>query len=842
MASGRSLTDVRRARTLSSNTERSDDAQMHKAAQRVGTAKSAREHQSGNTVERIYEQYALPNNGNSSPVSYDADAEGYVLSGPAEARSLAMQNRDGAASRFGFRVDDDIALGKKQATKSRPEHNVQSSNHTSLERRDFSCPQPRLRIEGTLSQPPNVALPICPGKFGNQVPSDIEGEVSTLEISSVTDSQYLLDAKPTIKVSRHEDPASQRPSRSPFDDDHAIAADNNDDWISETQSSLADTQTEDLFKYDNGRYRECLGSIRERAVSTALNGLTNTNLSSHDNGARHRLAEHDGDVSPLSDSSRWEDVAGSFFHPAAVESLTGEKAKTRDIRVVIKSRPHETNHETEALDEVEKLDSSVRKHSFFQDDTRRETNTGGDWVTMATSNFDRDSRTPEALFGGGVQATGSSIANVSDEQDRDYCRDPFGTRELVLQHPVAHGQSSSYHVRTSKDSKRPVLLPGNKELGFPLNSLRVLSGNRAAKQTNGANPFCPTAYRRADATDQFQFGSTEEQSLKYNFRDSLSEYTPALASNHATDGSDGVGTYDALPDVPTSNTVQDEAAYKDTTAPRSWWKYDGLEGNHAYHCPQATPGSCNGSQESAMSPDFQFGFELMPLGNARTQQRGQRDSGDTSASLESHHKEDKHRRTSSGFRPLAHIISPPMAARIRDASSNWHTSSTPRGPNSVVLVGYGVMSPHSDQALLLDEQAVVSTTTPMATHTMEARDERCWMKQRATANNNGQGRSPNNRGQYFESIEGYEISHWGQSRRECWFYMMVVLSILPFFALLVLMGVFDEGLTWFTQGEARTLSRRQKRVIQTMFIAECIVYTGCMASLIVYFVVKSQGL
>lgn len=125
---------------------------------------------------------------------------------------------------------------------------------------------------------------------------------------------------------------------------------------------------------------------------------------------------------------------------------------------------------------------------------------------------------------------------------------------------------------------------------------------------------------------------------------------------------------------------------------------------------------------------------------------------------------------------------------------------------------------------------------------MEARDERCWMKQRATANNNGQGRSPNNRGQYFESIEGYEISHWGQSRRECWFYMMVVLSILPFFALLVLMGVFDEGLTWFTQGEARTLSRRQKRVIQTMFIAECIVYTGCMASLIVYFVVKSQGL
>jgi len=71
---------------------------------------------------------------------------------------------------------------------------------------------------------------------------------------------------------------------------------------------------------------------------------------------------------------------------------------------------------------------------------------------------------------------------------------------------------------------------------------------------------------------------------------------------------------------------------------------------------------------------------------------------------------------------------------------------------------------------------------------------------------------------------------------------MVMLSILPFFAILILMGVFDEALAWFTDGRMCRLSPSQKRVIQTMFIAECILYTGCMASIVVYFVVRSHGL
>ncbi|KAH7027456.1 uncharacterized protein B0I36DRAFT_327115 [Microdochium trichocladiopsis] len=94
----------------------------------------------------------------------------------------------------------------------------------------------------------------------------------------------------------------------------------------------------------------------------------------------------------------------------------------------------------------------------------------------------------------------------------------------------------------------------------------------------------------------------------------------------------------------------------------------------------------------------------------------------------------------------------------------------------------------------------------------------------------------------FSPIGNQEISYKSRARRECWFYTMVVLSIFPFFSLLVLMGVFDEALSWITKGEAHSLTKRQKRIIQTMFIAECIVYTGCMASLIVYFVIKSQGL
>ncbi|KXJ91509.1 hypothetical protein Micbo1qcDRAFT_204746 [Microdochium bolleyi] len=579
MASGRSLTGLRRVQILSSTAGQSDDARAHEAPQKVDTASSVAEYRSGSTVEKIYEQYAIPNDRGSSPVSHATSAEAYVLSASGESRNL---DRGGAISRFGFRDDEDNSIaGLEKPIPGSLADKRQQPHQNPIKRRDFPFPLPRLRTKGSSSQPPNVALPLCPKNPSDRVVSEAsEKAVSPLQSSNVIDSQDLLETRQTVRDSPPQCQALQRQSQPLLGYQHAEVTDDNDEWISDTQSSLVETRTEDLFKYDNRRYRECLRPIQERDASTALHGLVDPRLPAGYDGADDRPADPDCDVSALSDESRWEDVAGSFFHPAAVKSLTGEKVNTRDVRVVIKGQPQRADHDLEALDQVGDLGSKL---AFPQDKILREETNAGDWVTVATSNFDRGSQTPEGLFGGGIQATGSSIANISDEDDRDYRRDPLGTRDMVLQHPAANEHSNSYFMRTLKDTKRQVLLPSNNKYSFPLNSLRGLS----------------------DATDQFQFVSTREQSQKYNFRDSLSE---------------------------------------------------------------------------------------------------------------------------------------------------------------------------------------------------------------------------------------------AKSRRECWFYMMAVLSILPFFALLILMGVFDPALASLTKGEVYELTKRQKRVIQTMFIAECIVYAGCMASLIVYFVVKSQGL
>lgn len=70
--------------------------------------------------------------------------------------------------------------------------------------------------------------------------------------------------------------------------------------------------------------------------------------------------------------------------------------------------------------------------------------------------------------------------------------------------------------------------------------------------------------------------------------------------------------------------------------------------------------------------------------------------------------------------------------------------------------------------------------------------------------------------------------------------MMLSLSILPFFALLVLNGNFDSCLTWLTHGEVFRLTKKQRRVIKAVFVIECIVYASSVAAIIVFYVTSSK--
>lgn len=91
------------------------------------------------------------------------------------------------------------------------------------------------------------------------------------------------------------------------------------------------------------------------------------------------------------------------------------------------------------------------------------------------------------------------------------------------------------------------------------------------------------------------------------------------------------------------------------------------------------------------------------------------------------------------------------------------------------------------------------------------------------------------------AAEDHLISRQAKSRRRLFFYVMLSLSTLPFFALLVLNGNFDNSLSWLTHGEVYRLTIRQRRVIKFIFVIECIVYASLVAAMVVYYVTASKA-
>lgn len=89
--------------------------------------------------------------------------------------------------------------------------------------------------------------------------------------------------------------------------------------------------------------------------------------------------------------------------------------------------------------------------------------------------------------------------------------------------------------------------------------------------------------------------------------------------------------------------------------------------------------------------------------------------------------------------------------------------------------------------------------------------------------------------------EDHYISYKAKSRRRLFFYAMLCLSTLPFFALLVLNGNFDNSLAWLTHGEVCRLTKKQRRAIKLVFVVECVIYASLVAAIIVYYVAATRA-
>ncbi|CAK7562451.1 MAG: hypothetical protein SEPTF4163_000295 [Sporothrix epigloea] len=68
------------------------------------------------------------------------------------------------------------------------------------------------------------------------------------------------------------------------------------------------------------------------------------------------------------------------------------------------------------------------------------------------------------------------------------------------------------------------------------------------------------------------------------------------------------------------------------------------------------------------------------------------------------------------------------------------------------------------------------------------------------------------------------ISYEGRHRRKTWFLCMLAVSMFPFISIMVYLGKFDSGLSWYSRGEVDRLNRGQRQVILAVTVAQFVLW------------------
>ncbi|KAI0473841.1 hypothetical protein GGR56DRAFT_696438 [Xylariaceae sp. FL0804] len=865
---------------------------------------------SASTVEKIYDQYAGSDHEHPSSLLGSSGLL-YTFSGTHNILGFDPFNREGAATACGFRGEElrtpqPRSHHKRTREACTPEQNNQTDQPANSKALNL------LFGDSYISQPPKRSLPqIPPGQgtqsFSEQLEFD-HGDTSQGPDSSLTDSQKLLgvgtegdqaqDSRLDLVPAPLRIPSSrEHPTQETEQSVHNYGP---DEFFSDAESIENEHMTqagEDPFEYDDrGRATRLRPVIEpawmrpgmERDISQALRRASRPEVPS-----QGTLFSHDG--SPCDISQMSNVVPGENMSP------TGN-LRVKIDRLPLAGQPGNRDHRTaHNLVHDPEHDSIALQRAGTR--LPREETDNRDWVTESTSEVGFGGIAPmESPYSPGVKATGSSIADYSDCGDGHRLAGPFGSREPILQHPAGESKPEGYEVKRLKDTKQRVFLP-RRTNRFPENSTRLCSTTAKPEATTDhpvfaagskpLNPFGQGSFRRADARGDFTQGLRRNGPSKYDFRDSISDYTPA-ASNEATCGTRATDTYASLPkpeeylphdtDAQFDRSVEINAernpssrfsALRDMVTPRREPKISQLAERRGKGPSQMVIDDHGRKQfatttaftlEEEPRTPFNLPCELLPLDLAQKRNKMQRESGETDETA-----------TAKAY-SVPSPLSPPRPAHpgtrqiyiFGDFQNELQDTPTPRG------------------AYLRDEQSPASTGTisiiPMGTHAaLHSPDspvtnysespivprhgwlKRFQRKRGAQQKTNREGNRDANREAIadtgretneqqhpdstlrehmehnpipgFVSPEEY-ISDQARSRRQCWFYMMAILSILPFFAILVLTGVFNDSLAWFTQGEVYRLTAKQRKFIKCMFLAECIVYTAVIVAIIVYFITK----
>ncbi|KAK3935914.1 hypothetical protein QBC46DRAFT_322451 [Diplogelasinospora grovesii] len=607
---------------------------------------------------------------------------------------------------------------------------------------------------------------------------------------------------------------------------------------------LTTESDEDPFKYDRRSYAIFLGPSKEREVSAALHRVNSTSTHQSPQNTPHREYDRppmpplpDRAAMPTFDKARVSNnpylnkVKGQFYQNAVLESAWKDDYDPNEVKIPVHQPQNppvglsysqdDGQGAQEAQSPMEHLSSLYHAQTVVSD--------GADWETVGDSVGQFDSNRAyvsgtdyhESRIG---RSTGSSIAGYSetDSVPTPPPFDAFSSTDRILQHPMPGDGLETRHLRTLKDTGRPIFLPQprtHRVNGYPQDSCRVFT-----ETTTGSSGTSARAYPSEKLSAPSRLDGFRKPGNSRNPYNQIERSTKPKQSRYALTNGRPLQT-----PVPDSSFTSD---------------------NSVHHQRDASLG--------ASSPHL-FNFPLVPLPEAAKLQAIRRLSDE----------EDLTFISVTGTRQASSVISQPAQKTTPTTPNVLPTRPLPvhsRGPTPYHMRDSAGMSITGDELVLAFIRILL--TLPADRSISGYGPEVSPMSPLSSTNSRGFGqpglprslrnpfasvhdstrssadlRSPvsaydpphlwprEGRNRFHRMDDSSELHHinlhpnraYGYSsedaylswetrkRRQCYYYLMCALCVFPFFAPLIYKGMFNSILGWYTKGETDTLNRRQRR-------------------------------
>ncbi|KAI0457473.1 hypothetical protein F5B21DRAFT_521320 [Xylaria acuta] len=726
----------------------------------------------------------------------------------------------------------------------------------------------RVHVNVSASQPPQDSLPELPVTDIQPVSVRQSQYDSPIPDSSITDSEHLLDAE----AQAYElEEARRALVPSPLN----MAQPRYGIEIRREQKHDARGNRSDLIAYEgaictknsfthqeNQGYKTYLQAPIERDISQSLRYLGGN--AEHSIGT---LGSSDiGDYMP-----RQIRPQGKVFSPTRLPKVSGEKP-LRQIKVIIGA---ESETDKNSQDRYNAQDNVKHDRCDILSED-------GDWVTETTSDTVfgfRDSALPGPPLTKRFKRAGSSLADYSDDGN-DSTMDRFGSRERIIPHLAGGEKYRPSDLQRLNGSKLAFLLP-RQHNAFLRNANRLWAST--TQQGSGqllphipgksTNPYRDIGSRR------LVFDFDQNAPPKYEFRDSVSDYEPAKASTKSNRGTNQYDTYGSLPspvskigedrhntstdahfdqsadldsDRNTSNRFSRQS--KSHQTPRhsqdvklSIYAADRRKQlEEELELQEFAAASSYYDPASISSVRSKFNFELLPLDLARHKNKLQRDCGETNET-ESTTTRLKRKQSSQSINLPTSTLERPAQAFFtsRDLSVNF---STPNwrinnfgSDDTPTPFSMGQPDEIAPRTIRNHQKSItLSSLDPPSPFGMPSVVRRPCNGQKERHPTPARSRHRLKPPPSFIAPDDY-VSDSANRTRQLFFYVIAVLSILPFVGVLALGGAFREAFKWATCSEVDRLTARQRRFIKWMLFVESVIYTSTVVAVVVYFVVKSKA-